>query len=99
MAEYTQEYLETLTKSQRGEIWIKSVLSKAPNYDTAKLWEIWEECENTVETYEQEANKSKWLEEYLAESDASGIAEFKDGQDIWSYIDTELDKKYAKKQV
>ncbi len=50
---YTQQYLDTLSKQQRGELWIKGVLKKEPEYNVQALKDIWEQTQNTCETYER----------------------------------------------
>ncbi len=87
--QHTQEYLDTLSKQQRGELWIQSVLEKEPDYNVQDLRDIWDQTENTCETYEQEADKIKWMDDKLTRALNSGYVEYESLDALFDDVEKE----------
>ncbi len=95
---HTQEYLDTLSKQQRGELWIQSVLEKEPDYNVQDLRDIWDQTENTCETYEQEADKIKWMDDKLIRALNSGYVEYNSWDDLIADVEKLGEKILSDKQ-
>ena len=91
--QHTQQYLNTLDKQQRGELWVAGVLAKQPDYDVQDLKDIWEQTENTHETYEQEADKMKWLNDHLDEALQSEAFHYDSLDDMFDDIRKSVDER------
>ncbi len=84
---YAQQYLDTLGKQQRGELWMQGVLKSEPDYNIQELRDIWTQTQNTCETYEQQADRMKALLDALNQGLKEDSLTFASTKDLFDAVE------------